>query len=457
MSRASIAADWVGRVIDGRFALLEWLGGSGSRGLFRTELPQPITKKATIKLIAAEGSEADAYLAGWAKAANLSHPHLLRVFRSGRFQIGSTELVYVVTECDDEVLAQIIPVRGLTPEETRQMLDPVIEALGYLHEKGFVHGHVKPSNILVVDDVLKLSGDSVAAGGGVRVISQAPSIYDAPEAARGATAPSADVWALGVTLVEALTQRLPEWERGTHQEPVVPVTVPRPFGEIARECLRRDPERRPTLREIKARLEPSRPIEFPGRKVEKAVVEAPAAIPVIAEDLVEGPQTYEAAPAKRRVVPLVVGLLVVVVALAVWMVRRPATQGAAISGTGQSAGQSEAGSAVRAAVVTKPGLSAKGAVTQRVLPEVASYAQKTIHGTIAVAVGVSVDANGDVTNAELKSTGKSRYFARVAMEAARGWKFKAAFKDGQPVSSVWMLRFKFRPSGTETSSVEETP
>ena len=107
-----------------------------------------------------------AYLAGWAKAANLSHPHLLRVFRSGRFQIGSTGLVYVVTECADEVLAQIIPVRALTPEETRQMLDPVIEALGYLHEKGFVHGHVKPSNILVVDDVLKLSGDSVAAGGG---------------------------------------------------------------------------------------------------------------------------------------------------------------------------------------------------------------------------------------------------------------------------------------------------
>jgi TonB family protein len=423
--------------------------------LFRTELPQPVTKRAAIKLIAAEGSEADAYLAGWAKAANLSHPHLLRVFRSGRFQIGSTGLVYVVTECADEVLAQIIPVRALTPEETRQMLDPVIEALGYLHEKGFVHGHVKPSNILVVDDVLKLSGDSVAAGGGVRVISQAPSIYDAPEVARGATAPATDVWALGVTLVEALTQRPPEWERGTHQEPVVPVTIPRPFGEIARECLRRDAERRPTLREIKARLEPSRPIEFPGRKVEKAVVEATA--PAAAEDMVEGPETDEAVPVKKRVLPLVVGLLVVVVALAVWMVRRPATQSAAIPGTGLSAVQSGAGSAAGAAVAAEPSLPVKGEVTQRVAPEVASYALKTIHGTVAVAVGVSVDANGDVTNAELKSTGKSRYFARVAMEAARGWKFKAALKDGQPVSSVWMLRFKFRQSGTETSSVEETP
>jgi TonB family protein len=455
MSRASITAGWVGRVIDGRFALLEWLGGTGSRGLFRTELPQPITKKAAIKLIAAEGSEADGYLAGWAKAANLSHPHLLRVFRSGRFQFGSTGLVYVVTECADEVLAQIIPVRALTPEEARQMLDPVIEALGYLHEKGFVHGHVKPSNILVVDDVLKLSGDSVAGTGKVRVMAQAPSIYDAPEAARGATAPSSDVWALGVTLVEALTQRPPEWERGTHQEPVVPATVPRPFGEIARECLRRDAERRPTLREIKARLEPSRPIEFPGRKVEKAVVEAPA--PAAAEDMVEGPETYEAAPAKKRLLPLVVGLLVVVVALAVWVMRRPATQSAAAPATGQSAVESGTGSSADGGASAAAGLAEKGAVAQRVAPEVASYARKTIHGTVAVAVRVSVDANGQVTNAELKSAGKSRYFARVATEAARGWKFTPPAKAGQRVDSVWLLRFKFRQSGTETTAVEEIP
>jgi TonB family protein len=454
MSRAAITSEWVGRVIDGRFALLEWLGGTGSRGLFRTELPQPITKKAAIKLVAAEGSEADAYLAGWAKAANLSHPHLLRVFRSGRFQIGSTELVYVVTECADEVLAQIIPERALTPEETRQMLDPVIEALSYLHEKGLVHGHVKPSNILVVDDVLKLSGDSVAAGNAVRVISQAPSIYDAPDSARGATAPSADVWALGVTLVEVLTQRPPEWERGTNREPVVPAAVPRPFSEIARECLQRDAERRPTLSEIKARLEPSRPIEFPGSKGEKM---APVAVPVAAEDEVKGPEIYEPAPAKKRVLPLVVGLLVVVVALAVWMMRRPATQSGVAPGAGQTAVQSGAGSAVGTGVAAEAALSAKGAVTQRVMPEVASYARKTIHGTVAVSVQVSVDANGDVANAELKSTGKSRYFSRASLEAARGWKFKAAQKDGQPVNSVWTMQFKFRQNGTETSAVEETP
>jgi TonB family protein len=207
------------------------------------------------------------------------------------------------------------------------------------------------------------------------------------------------------------------------------------------------------LREIKARLEPSRPIEFPGRKVEKAVVEAPAA----AEDMVEGPETYEAAPAKKRLLPLVVGLLVVVVALAVWVMRRPATQSAAAPATGQSAVESGTGSSADGGASAAAGLAEKGAVAQRVAPEVASYARKTIHGTVAVAVRVSVDANGQVTNAELKSTGKSRYFARVATEAARGWKFTPPAKAGQRVDSVWLLRFKFRQSGTETTAVEEIP
>jgi len=60
----------------------------------------------------------------------------------------------------DEVLSEILPERALTPAEAKEMLAPVIDTLSYLHAKGLVHGRLKPSNILAVDDRLKLSGDS---------------------------------------------------------------------------------------------------------------------------------------------------------------------------------------------------------------------------------------------------------------------------------------------------------
>lgn len=439
-----ISDGWVGRIIDGRFALHAWLGGTGRSALFRTELQQPIGKKAAIKLIVAEGAEADAYLASWAKIGNLSHPHLMRVFRSGRFQFGSISMVYVVTECADEVLAQIVPERALTSEETREMLEPVVDALEYLHGKGFVHGHLKPSNILVVDEQLKISGDNLTPAGEVRNRFQMPSAYDAPETANGPISPAADVWALGMTLVEVLTQRPLQWDRTSTREPVVP-EMPRLFAEIARECLRSDPTQRCTLSAIKARLASNVPIAFPavGRASETAPV--PDAVPEAVE------QSRAASRKKRKLV--LAACAVVLVAVFAWsMLRRPPQENGTASGGESSAVPTETRTPKAAQEGPAPvGMTAKGGVAERTMPVVASFARATIHGTVSVAVRVHVDANGQVTDAALTSAGPSKYFARVALEAARGWKFKPA-----AVASAWTLHFKFRRDGDEASAVEET-
>jgi len=465
MSGPVISAGWVGRVIDGRFALHEWLGGAESSGIFRTDLPQPVVKRTAIKLIAAEGARADAYLAGWAKVANLAHPHLIRVFRSGRYQFGSIGMVYVVMECADEVLAQILPERALTSDETREMLGPVIDALRYLHEKGFVHGHLKPSNILVVDDQVKLSGENVAAGG-LRNRFEPLSPYDAPEAASALTAAS-DVWSLGMLLVETLTQRTPAWDRTSRREPVLPDGMPRAFAEIARECLRVDPAARCSLEEIKARLEPNKPLAFPGAKEGKAVPVAPVASGS-AEDSEEPAEGRLALPT-MRVVPLVLGLAVVIAIIAVLTMRGHGKQNATVGANqenapAQVAPAAPSSDAERAPVqaVPTPAETAthgtnKGDVLGRKMPEVAAQARRTIHGTVTVAVKAEVDANGKVAETSFKSEGPSKYFARVALEAARGWTFKPAEKNGEAVPSRWVLRFKFRERGDEATAVEERP
>ncbi len=107
---------------------------------------------------------------------------------------------------------------------------------------------------MVVEDHIKLSPDF-----GWR--SRRRSIYDAPEAESGYVDPAADIWSLGILLAEALSQQTPYWDRSQDGEPEVPQTIPEPFFSIARECLRVEPERRCTLAEIKARLEPPQATE----------------------------------------------------------------------------------------------------------------------------------------------------------------------------------------------------
>ena len=109
---------WEGQVADGKFHLRQYMGGTERGPVFFTEYGE---QKAAIKLIPANPQNADSQLARWALAANLTHPHLLRMFQTGRCQVGGGRMVYAVTECADEDLSQIIPQRALSPAETREM------------------------------------------------------------------------------------------------------------------------------------------------------------------------------------------------------------------------------------------------------------------------------------------------------------------------------------------------
>ncbi len=208
MNAVSIRGDWVGKVIDGRFSLLEWLGGSGSCGTFLTELDGPGSQKATLKLFSVP-AQAEDRISTWKATEELSHVHLVRVLHFGRAEVDQTPLIYVVTEFAEEVLSQIIPERALTADEAREMLGPVLDALSYVHAKGFVHGHLKPSNILVVENEVKLSADGLIAAGALPLGFTSSDVHNAPETATGPIEPSADIWSLGATIVEALTQESP--------------------------------------------------------------------------------------------------------------------------------------------------------------------------------------------------------------------------------------------------------
>jgi len=244
-----------GQIVDGRYRLVLYLGGSDHSAVFLTELPNT-RERAAIKLIGSDPAEADSQLSRLRRAAKLSHPHLARILESGQAQIGSAHVVYLVTEYAEEDLSLILPDRALSPEELREMLPLIVDTLQYLHSHGFVHARMKPSNIQAVNDQLKLSIDGVCAPHERSSSREKPSPYDPPELAPTGPSSAGDVWSLGMTIVEILTQRLPIWEWTGHADPPAPRTLPPPFLEIVRNCLRRDPAMRCTLREISENLEP---------------------------------------------------------------------------------------------------------------------------------------------------------------------------------------------------------
>jgi TonB family protein len=248
---------WEGQVVNGEFHLRQYLGGSDHSAVFLTERGKREPEKAAIKLIPADPENAELQLSRWRQAATLSHPHLIRLFEMGRCHIGNTALLYIVMEYAEEDLSQILPQRPLTPAETRDMLTPTLNALAYVHEKGFVHGHLKPANVMAVADQVKISSDGLCRMGEPNGGLRKPGSYTPPGAVRGTIEPAGDVWSLGMTLVEVLTQRLPVWTGTEQGELSLPENIPAPFLEIARHCLLRDPQRRWTVAGIAALLKPA--------------------------------------------------------------------------------------------------------------------------------------------------------------------------------------------------------
>jgi TonB family protein len=431
MSNPGLWKTWEGRVVDGKFPLRQWLGGSDHSAVFLTELPGLPSSKAAIKLIASDGAEADRQISRWRAALQLSHPNLIRIYDAGRFRLDSTPLLYVVMEYAEEDLSQILPHRPLVPGEAADMLPPLLDALSYLHSQQFVHSRIKPSNVLAVGNQLKLSADQVVAATEMNSGRKRRDAYDAPEMASGIVSPAGDVWSVGVTLVTALTQNASFAEGTSSNDPNLPATVPEPFRGIARECLHLDPKRRCSIAEIQKRLQPA------GRSVPAASAPAPH------------PRT----PIKRGPIAALL-IIAAVIALGVFFSRgksgtAPTTMQQTTRATSpQAAPEPKPDAAVRApGMARKKTVAAQGEVAHEVIPDVSKNSRNTITGTIRVTVQVELDPSGKVRSAKLKNAGPSKYFAGLALKAAQRWEFSP-----QPTASTWLIQFRFKRSGTQAST-----
>jgi TonB family protein len=519
-----------GQVIDNRFRLQQCLGSTEDSAVFLTQLPAPQSQKAAIKFIPA-GTTADLQLSLWRRVMQLAHPHLLHIFEIGRCRLENRDRLYVVMEYAEEDLSQILPERPLTDSEAREMLGPVLDALVYLHGNGLVHSRIRPSNILASRDQLKVSSDTVFPAGESRKSSRKFDAHDAPETAASALSAAADVWSLGMTLVEALTQHAPTLELGSQADPIVPNTISQPFLDIARHAIRREPRRRWTIAEIAARLNPVAVAAAAGQSISPLSVPLSTVPAVPAAKLqipnFEAPELRaQARPSRSQatsapkptlvlpnyVVPVAAGLLAIVAIFALPKIlgHRSDSSSSASTASGPAAAQSKpaeqparlevppaakpsATSATPDSLKTAaeespaaqpqssevaastPGVvstetspaakrprasaspSARGEVLDQVLPDVSEKALATIQGIVRVAVRVQVDPTGNVSEAALDSPGPSKYFADLALKAARRWQFTSPEVDGHSVPSEWLISFNFSSSGPKAFPKQTAP
>ena len=494
VTKAETWATWESQVVNGIFPLRRFLGCSGHSAVFLTEHKALNLTDVAIKLVPDDTPGSEVQLEQWKAAATVSHPHLIRLFDAGRCEFDGRGFLFVVMELAEQNLGQILPHRALSCDEVREMLLPTLDALAFLHRRQWVHGQLRPSKVLVVIDQLKLASDTMRPAGAAPGAVVRTGLYNAPELRDGGASIAGDIWALGVTLVEALTQHPPVWSGDRSETVSLPASVSAPLANTVRRCLSHAPGNRPSAVELEgqynpapqASVAPAPPAHVtsappahvtsaPPAHVTSAppahVTSAPpahviSAAPVRVVSVPPAPTRGEprVARAPRNFTRTHLLLSAIAAALIIFLIawvalapaqRHPDTSQSA-SDTSQPPVQRPAvaaavGTGAPAAAppsaVTKPAAvpaAAPNSAPQEVIPDVPRNIRNGIRGHIKVTVRVLVDPAGKVVGDLLEKAGPSRYFAHLARDAATEWKFAPT---DNPSPRVWLLRFEFTRSG----------
>jgi serine/threonine protein kinase len=426
MTETEIWSKWESQVVNGNFPLRRFLGRSNHSVVFLTECRAQNLANAAIKIIPADPARAEAQLSRWQVAADLSHPHLIRLLESGRCKLGGHPFLFAVTEYAEQNLAQILPHRALTPDEVREMLAPALDALAFLHGQNLVHGQLKSANFLVVDDQLKLASDTIRP-------------------ARDATGVdlAGDVRALGATIVEALTQTRPALNAPAGAASL-PATLSPGLADAVRRCLSPEPSERPTVSELRNLIDPASDVPSPQLPVSQTplpltpVLQAP--LPELSTQPVPEPASARPPSARWLVPAAAVGLVL----LALWggtrMLRsHPDPRPKPIPIASQPVPAPEA---VHPVGIAQPP-PATPAVMHEEIPAISRSSRESVRGQIKVAVSVTVDRAGNVVAENLEAHGSSKYFARLATDAAKKWKFAPDTQSPRE----WLVQFEFSRDG----------
>ncbi|MGW0971803.1 serine/threonine-protein kinase [Streptomyces sp. NPDC002516] len=257
-SARAVASRCSADILNGRYRLDGLLGSGGAADVHRgfdLRLRRPVA----VKVFRPEtGFDTEETSQGEAAIlARLNHPGLVTAFDAGQHD-GRVFLVMQLIE--GTTLKRRITAGPLSFEETTALGSGLAHALAHAHEASIVHRDVKPSNILLdashrphLTDfgISRLLDATTHTATGTLIGTAA---YLSPEQVLGQpVGRPADIYALGLVLLECLTGRL-EYDGGPleaaiarlHRPPALPRHLPPQLADLVRAMTALDESDRPT-------------------------------------------------------------------------------------------------------------------------------------------------------------------------------------------------------------------
>lgn len=209
--------EMVGRVLAGRYDLLDRIGQGGMAVVYRARdlaLNRLVAVKVLREHLAEDPTLVERFQLEARAAASLDNRHVVQVFDVGT----DLESHYIVMELvDGENLKDYLTRAGPLPvDEALGIVDQVAEALGEAHAQHIIHRDIKPQNILLAEDgSVKVTDFGIAQAISAGTLVNSGSMlgtaqYVSPEQARGrSVGPASDLYGLGVLLYELLAGHPP--------------------------------------------------------------------------------------------------------------------------------------------------------------------------------------------------------------------------------------------------------
>jgi eukaryotic-like serine/threonine-protein kinase len=270
---------YIGREIGFRFRIDKALAVGGMGSIFLGEQTN-MSRQVAIKLVRTSDVDTIQRMRHEARSlAAVNHPAIVEVYDfiavTGSRASDCYLVMGYVPGSDLEVYLGEVSGGFLPPAEAVRLLVPTASALVELHARGIIHRDLKLANIIrfvgadgsartkLVDfGFARGRQDPSLTAKGIVVGTPA---YFAPELVLGSGhSPASDVYAFGVTLCKLLTGESPYGavalgdllQKAVHQSVALPIwLMSTPLGPLVQAMLSREPQKRPTMREVLVGLE----------------------------------------------------------------------------------------------------------------------------------------------------------------------------------------------------------